>query len=285
MGKQLTLEKEISNVKAIIGSSYDLASGGIPPHAHMLEQIVEGKTMDEYARRTFLSLQASNLLAIPGLTMYLREEDKETAAAYFGQDMADNIYRQNKQLGQLTIQGVNAILRRHFYPESPWNFEPLSAEEISGIIEEANRREYFTERPRSFDELRKQGFSSVTDFIFASFNAGAKLTQEGIKTLFEADKLWFTEPLYSKALKIYAQKLSLMNQLLRHAAGKVEELGFADVNVFNPATYFNAPRNTTPMAQWEEAFNKYFGRPIPGVAGLLEWSEKVLQRVEEKISS
>ena len=279
--KQLPVEEHINKTRSILGSSYDLASGGIPPHAHMLEQIVEGREMDGYARRTFLSLDASNLLAIPGLTIYVMEEDKEEAVAYFGQEMADRVYAQDKQLRQLATQGTNALLRHYFNPENHWNFEPLSAEEVSGIIEEANRKGYFTERPRSFEEWGKQGFSSVTDFVFASFNPGAKWTKEGMEALFEADKLWFSEPLYSRAIEIYAKKLGLMNQLLRHAIGKVNELGFADVNVFNPATYFR-DHSDTPVSQWEESFQKYFGKSVPGAVGLLEWSERVLTRIQEK---
>lgn len=285
--KQLTKEEIISDTREILVSSYDLASGGIPPHTHMLEQIVEGKEMDDYARRTFLSLDDSNLLAKPGLTLYLDAENKEEAEAYFGRDMANNIYTQKKQLQQLAIQGTNAILRRHFYPESPWNFGPMSVEENSEILLKAAERGYLQEGPHKEWHMPtgEQGFSSVSDFVFAMFNAGGKWTEEGIEALEEADKLRYTEPLYSRAIELYAKKISLMNQLLRYAIGKANELDFADANVFNPAAYFGEQRSTTPASRWEESFQKYFGKSVPGAAGLLEWSEMVLTRLQEKYST
>ena len=284
--KQLPIEEHINNSRSIIGSSYDLASGGIPPHVHMLEQIVEGMEMDDYARRTFLSFDASNLLAIPGITIYINKENRKEAVAYFGQEMADYIQEQKKQMRQLAVQGTNAVLRHHFYPESPWNFDPLSSNEVADMIQEAVNKGYLPGIRGSFrewkpDERSEQGFSSVTDFVFDLFNAGAEWTKEGVEAVSKANDLRFSEPLYSRAIEIYAKKLGLMNQLLRHAIGKANELGFADVNVFNPATYFRS-HSDTPVSQWEESFQKYFGKSVPGSVGLLEWSERVLTRIQEK---
>lgn len=282
MAKRFSAKEEILRTRAILNSSYDIHSGGIPPHARMLEQIVEGREMDDYSHRTFSCLEgSSNLLAIPSLTIYVMEGDEEEAAAYFGQDMADKVYAQKRQLKELATQGENAILRhyflRHYFnPGSSLNFEPLSTEEISAIIEEPDSKRYFIKRYNSFGELSAPPFSFATDF-----NAEVNWTREGIRALSEANKLWFSEPLYSRAIEIHAKKLDLMNQLLRYAIGKVNELGFADVKIFNPETYFGESRRVT-ISELEESFQKYFGRPIPSAVELLEWSESVLAEVQEK---
>lgn len=66
--RQLTNEEQIISTRSIFNSSYDLSSGGIPTHAHMLEQIVEGRKMDAYARGTFLSLSSSTQKKYQGST-------------------------------------------------------------------------------------------------------------------------------------------------------------------------------------------------------------------------
>lgn len=289
MTEQLNVEEIINKSRSIIGSSYDLASGGIPPHANMLEQIVEGKKMGDYERTIFLSMDVSNLLAIPGITLYLDEETREEAVDYFGRETADGIQEQKTQLRQLAVQGTNAVLRHHFYPESPWNFDSLSSNEVASMIQEAANKGYLPGIRSSFREWKppewsERDFSSVMDFVLYLFHSGAEWTKEGLDAVSKANDVWFSEPLYSRAIGMYAQKLGLMNQLLRHATRKANELGFADVKVFNPATYFESHKDT-PVSQWEESFQKYFGKSVPGALGLLEWSEKVLKRVEERAES
>jgi len=280
---QLAQEEVISNSRSLIGSSYDLASGGVPPHAHMLELLVAGKDMDDYARRTFLSGYLSNLLAIPGLTLYSFEEDEADAAAYFGEELAKEVIDKIREARQITSMVEGAIIRQFCYTDRPVNLAPITEQEFGEMLEHCVEAGYITTAPKPFDEWSRQTPpSDVMDFFTSVFNNQGRWDEEAVNRLASAQKRWLEAPFYDKGIELHLVKLDVMNQLLRFATGKAKDLGFADVDEFNPSTYFNTPHNDTSISEWEESFQKHFGKSVPSAGGLLDLSERVLADAQQK---
>ncbi len=276
------VSKDVANTQALLRGSYDISSGGIPPHILMWQYLISGKGMDDYVRETFLSGCHANLLAIPGLTVYWDATDKRAAGAYFGSTFEAEIQKVKAEISEKAERGETAIFRGFFYRDQPLRFDPISREDVAAIVDRCYEEGYLLQRPSSVHEWSDRDahcYEFIRLLMSVQNNGGLWKKEAALSLGHGLKERWFEEPFYTLGIQLHLEKLGLMKMLLEHATGKMKKSGFADPNVFDSKLYFG-DSSATEEQQWQNAFQKRFSRNALSAQELLELSQQTLEKAK-----
>ncbi len=280
-------EKFVSATKSLLASSYDLNSDGIPPHTYMLECIVNGMALNGYSKETFQSAHKSNLLFIPGLTVYFDERDRNRAISYFGEEKERSIQGKKEATRGLAERIATAHIRYFFNPEKEISFDEISTEELQQLINEFKDKGILSKLPSPVSKwISAAPYLSLSGLVIAiGLNNKGRFTETGLDWFKSSYDILLKEPLYSIGVSMHIQKLDVMLQIFDCTIDKAKVLGFADVNGFNPETYFNPPHDNSKKEKWQESFQQFLNRDVPSPVELSKWAHEVLESTKEKYGS
>ncbi len=284
----LTLEEEIRISTNLLTSSYDIASGGIPPHLRLFQMLLEGKPLDENAGHVLKSKYDSNLLWKPGLTMPGYNGTTE-ADCYFGQHFRESLWNAwitNYRFGELEEA---AILRKIAHPRIALDLTTaISANEIPLLVQGFHEQGYLLKLPKPSNEWHLEDIPNDMLSLMLRIQREGGRVSEGIMGAFiKSNQYWQTEPLFTNAVQTHLSKLKMMMRIFDHVTGKMKLLEFADPQTFDYPSYFGVTDNdiADDITKMGIAYLSKFGRQVPSALELLEWGNTVLASAKQKYAA